>query len=377
MRGRTTSFTGLPVAVLAVAWLLVVAASAAGAAPIPRNVDISRAHGNEGEHAIAVNPTNPQNIVVMSTLPDAPFGLFEAVSFDGGHTWTTRVIGDGDRLGKACCDEQLAFDRFGNLWMAYLRNHTKLLPIGLSTDGGTTFKRAASVSLSIAKQSESLGSAQPPKGATVGTDHPAPDQPSIATGPHSVWLSFTSYPSTVVQATGARVSGLGAYGDFTTPESVPTAAGRGNYGDTSVGPDGEVMAIYQSGEDGESGAKIYTALDPDGLGPAGFTNPRFLAHTNVGGFDYIPAKPNRSIDAEASLAWDRSGGQHDGRVYASFVQERPDESNDTNVLFQYSDDGGATWSSPDRLNGDDGTTSQLVESFARRTRDGFPRKPVT
>ncbi|HEX9234707.1 MAG TPA: hypothetical protein VF972_00340, partial [Actinomycetota bacterium] len=30
---------------------------------IPANVDISRRHGNEAEEAIAVNPTNPNNIV--------------------------------------------------------------------------------------------------------------------------------------------------------------------------------------------------------------------------------------------------------------------------------------------------------------------------
>jgi len=371
LRGSTTISTGLMAAVLALAGGLSFGVSAAGARAIPPNIDISQARGNEAENAIAVNPTNPQNLVTMSTLSDAAYGLFEAVSFDGGQSWTTRIIGDGDRLGKACCDEQLAFDRFGNLWMAYLRNHSKLVPIGLSTDGGKTFKRAAAVSLPVAQQSESLGSAQPPKGAKVGADHPAPDQPSIATGPHSVWVSFTSYPSKVVQASGARVSGLGVHGEFTTPESVPTTAGRGNYGDTAVGPGGEVMAIYQSKDGGESGAKIYTALDPDGLGPAGFTNPRFLAHTNVGGFDYIPAKPNRSIDAEASLAWDRSGGPYDGRVYATFVQERGDESNDTNVLFQHSDDGGATWTSPARLNDDHGTTSQFDEAIAVDQATGF------
>ena len=132
MSGHTAASRGRFVVALALASLLAFGVAAAGARPIPQNIDISRAHGNEAEHAIAVNPTNPQNIVAMSTLSDAPFGLLEAVSFDGGQSWTTRIIGDGDRLGKACCDEQLAFDRFGNLWMAYLRNHSKLVPIGLS-----------------------------------------------------------------------------------------------------------------------------------------------------------------------------------------------------------------------------------------------------
>jgi hypothetical protein len=36
---------------------------------IPPNYDVSAMHGNEAE-AIAVNPTNPSNIVAMPTLPD-------------------------------------------------------------------------------------------------------------------------------------------------------------------------------------------------------------------------------------------------------------------------------------------------------------------
>jgi Carboxypeptidase regulatory-like domain len=34
----------------------------------------------------------------------------------------------------------------------------------------------------------------------------------------------------------------------------------------------------------------------------------FAASTNVGGFDFIPAQSNRSIDAEADLSCERSGG---------------------------------------------------------------------
>jgi len=65
----------------------------ATAQPIPPNYDISAMHGNEAEDAIAINPTNPSNIVAMSTLPDVVSGLFEGVSFDGGKTWARQVIG--------------------------------------------------------------------------------------------------------------------------------------------------------------------------------------------------------------------------------------------------------------------------------------------
>jgi hypothetical protein len=157
---------------------------------------------------------------------------------------------------------------------------------------------------------------------------------------------------------------LGRFGRFSAPESVPTSDGRGNYGDTAVGPDGQVMVIYQDQTNGQGGSRIYTALDPDGLGPAGFTDPRLLARSRVGGFDYVPVQPHRSVDAEANLAWDRSGGPHTGRVYAIWTQEVRNESDNMDIMFQYSGNGGASWSAARRLNDDQGTNSQVNPAIA-------------
>lgn len=37
------------------------------------------------------------------------------------------------------------------------------------------------------------------------------------------------------------------------------------------------------------------------------------------------------------MGWDRSGGPHTGRVYAVWTQEMPNESDNTDIMFQYSD----------------------------------------
>src|SRR6266702_4089513 len=90
---------------------------------IPKNVDVSQRHLNESEEAIAINPTNPNNIVIFTNVGHREAGLtagmFLAVSFDGGTTWTKRLIGLGsdDRLGDSCCDPSLSFDQYGNLFM--------------------------------------------------------------------------------------------------------------------------------------------------------------------------------------------------------------------------------------------------------------------
>jgi hypothetical protein len=328
---------------LSVATAIVVLALAtamlAGAAVLPTNFDSSVMLGNEAEDAIAVNPTNPSNVVTMSTLPGPVSGLFRGASFNGGRSWTRGVIGGpGDPLGEICCDQQLAWDRFGNLWMAYLASPFADVPVAVSTDGGLSFTKVASI---------------PESG----------DQPSIAVGQNSVWVSYTTFTAAQVHASGAPVTGLGQFGPFTAPESIPQH-GHGDYGDTAVGPSGQVMVTYQDRTGGESESHIYTAVDPDGLGPAGLGPGIEAARSRVGGFDYIPAQPHRSVDAEANLAWDRTGGAHNGRVYLVWGQETANENDDIDVMLQHSDDEGATWSPAVRLNDDHTANSQFMQAIA-------------
>jgi len=337
MRGRFLTRTSSTI-LLALAGILMTATPASAAAP-PPNLNVTAMPGNEAEDAIAVNPTNPSNAVAMSTLPDVVAGLAVGVTTNGGATWQRRIIGAaGDPLGEICCDEQLAWDRFGNLWMAYLLNTNTDVFVALSTNGGATFTKVADI-------------------VTNG------DQPSIAVGANSVWVSYTRTPGNQIQAFGARVTGLGTFGSFSAPEKVPSP-GNGDYGDTAVGPAGQVMVTYQNSTNGQGGADIYNAVDPDGLGPAGFAKPVLTAHSHVGGFDFIPAQPDRSVDAEANLAWDRSGGVHNGRVYLIWTQEPKNESDDTDIMLQHSDNAGATWSTALRLNDDATNNSQFNPAIA-------------
>jgi hypothetical protein len=337
MRGRFLTRTSSTI-LLALAGALMTATLASAAGP-PTNLNVTAMPGNEAEDAIAVNPTNPSNVVAMSTLPDVVAGLAVGVTSNGGASWQRRVIGAaGDPLGEICCDEQLAWDRFGNLWMAYLLNTNTDVFVALSTDGGASFTKVADIATNA-------------------------DQPSIAVGANSVWVSYTRTPGNQIQAFGANVTGLGAFGSFTAPENVPSP-GNGDYGDTAVGPAGQVMVTYQNSTNGQGGADIYDAVDPDGLGPAGFSKPVLTTHSHVGGFDFIPAQPDRSVDAEANLAWDRSGGAHTGRVYLIWTQEPKNESDDTDIMLQHSDNAGATWSRAVRLNDDATNNSQFNPAIA-------------
>jgi len=110
--------------------------------------------------------------------------------------------------------------------------------------------------------------------------------------------------------------------------------------------------------------KIFVNVDPDGLGPASFGDRVFVAATHIGGFDFIPSQPDRSVDAESGLAWDRTGGPHSGRVYLVYSKEQQNESDDTDIYVAYSDDDGATWSGGVRVNDDRTANSQFMPKIS-------------
>ncbi len=326
--------------------------------PVPPNINVSQRHLNESEEAIAVNPTNPNNIVVLTNIGHLEAGLsagmFLAVSFDGGATWTRMIVGNNDNLGDACCDPSLSFDEHGNLFMTYLYQVENQVPIALSTDGGLTFNVIAN----IAAPPKSPGKKSP--GDNRGLFRFV-DQPTITSGHGEVWVVFNA--GGPIFASGAPVTGLGQVGAFLAGQVAP-GTNNCTYGDVAIGPAGQVMQACNLTESGQGGGKVFVNVDPDGLGPAGFGDRVFVTQTHVGGFDFIPAQPDRSVDAESGLAWDRTGGPHNGRVYLVYTQEQPNESANMDIYVRYSDDDGATWSAGVRVNHDKTTNSQFLPKIS-------------
>jgi hypothetical protein len=320
---------------------------------IPTNVDVSQRHTNESEGAIAVNPTNPNNIVTVTNVDVPAAGMFEGVSLDGGKTWARSLIGDNDNLGAACCDPSLSFDKYGNLFLAYLYNVGNVVPIALSTDGGQHFNVIAN----IAKPAGSNSNTSKEKGLFRFVD-----QPTITAAENEVWIVFNGGGPIV--ATGTTVTGFGQVGRFPNVQVVP-GTNNCTYGDVAIGRNGAVMNVCTLTESGQGGGKLFVNVDPDGLGPQPFGSSRtFVVDTHVGGFDFIPPQPDRSIDAEPGLAWDRSGKAHNGRVYLVYTFEIQNESDNTDIFVRYSDDQGVSWSPPVRVNDDATKNSQFLPKIS-------------
>src|SRR5437588_1710215 len=247
-------------------------------------VNVSATAGNQAESFVNVNPTNTNNLVATSNDPDTP-SIFRAYSTDAGATWTRGTIA----TGVACCDGQAAWDTLGNLFLVYLNSGLNQINVILSTDGGVTFSA--------------------PVTAGTGTI----DQPSIAVGNGSAWVDRNQSGNMV--ARGAPVTGLGVWGPFNALQTIPSATA--SFGGIAVGPGpggGKVIVTYQNPYNNKGPSTIYANVDADGLGPGGFGARVTVSATNVGGFDFIPAQSERSIDAEAGVVWDATGGPFNNRL---------------------------------------------------------------
>jgi surface-anchored protein len=308
------------------------------------NVDIGPLTGNQSQGTIAidptVDPTKPSHLFAAGNRTDSG-GLFTAYSTDSGATWTPS---DLTAIPAASGDARAAFDQFGNLFLSYLTADSRVV-VAWSTNGGQTFTASATLSAAAA------------------------DRPALATGPGgtvakgSIWVAFQDAAGNIAAA-GAPVTGLGTVGAFGSAQEVPSSA-AGNFSSLAVGPSGQVLVTYESPSTGAAPSTIFVSLNAAGLGAGEFANPTPATTTNVGGQYMIPAQPTVGIDAEPILAYDRSGGVDNGRVYLVYTDAPSAGSTNTNIFERRSDNNGVTWSDPVQVNDDTmGTASHFDPALA-------------
>jgi hypothetical protein len=336
---RRLAITGVVIALVS-CWL----PSLAQAQTIGAPINATARTGDEDESAVAINPNNPLEIAVMTNGIAGDAGLPLSFSTDGGQTWTRTVFATGvgpggDGRPTACCDPTLSWDDHGNLFVGYLQRNPRTIELYVTDDLGANFTNLGPVDTGAA-----------------GTL----DQPTVVAAENAVWVTWRD-DSNGIAARGRSVTGALTFGAWGAEQDVSNV---GNFGDIAIGPNGEVMVVYQTPTGNEGPSNIIVHTDADGLGAGGFGAGVTVGATNVGGFDFLPAQPQRSVDAETGLAWDRTGGVNDGRVYLVYTDENPAESNDFDIFVRFSDDDGANWSPAVQVNDDAGTNSQMLPKIA-------------
>ncbi|MBP9824323.1 MAG: thermonuclease family protein, partial [Thermoanaerobaculia bacterium] len=225
--------------------------------------NISKLSGSDNECAIAKDPSNPLRLAAHCNSLPTPW-----ISSDGGQTWTT-----GGSIGSYCCDPNLAFDSFGNLFATFIDSAISNIVTKVSVNGGVSFSPVASFFCNFCV-----------------------DQPSVVAYDGTVWIVWNN--NSVMVARGAAVTGLGTIGAFSAMQTAATT-GACTFGDLATSPVSPHAVVQVCGPDsGENGGSIRINIDADGLGAGVFGASIVAATTLVGGFDEIPAQSHRTIDTE-------------------------------------------------------------------------------
>ncbi|MDP7250993.1 MAG: sialidase family protein [Planctomycetota bacterium] len=307
------------------------------------DTNISRTNNDQFDVDVAIDRSNTQRVFFISDDDSTANGLFAGVSVDGGATFATRAIADGnDGLNVGNDQPVCTFDGFGNLFIAYreFNNPNATIHVAISVNGGATFAVLQS----------------------FGPDTDV-ERPAIAARNGDIWLAYRDNTNGGVVTRFTQSTALNQLtGNFSAAEALQGSA-NGTFADVAIGPNSEVYVSYQSPQTGTTGASILVNADTDGTDTGGFGAAAFVSSSNVGGQDNLPAQGNGTISSAPSIATDLSNGPHAGRVYVAYTEEQTDESNDTDVFIRFSTDKGATWSDAVRVN-DTTTNSQFLPRVA-------------
>lgn len=110
-----------------------------------QNEDISGGNLFEGEPYLALDPANPQHMVVawMGYVPIQPLHIKTKVTFDGGQNWSNAVAIPHVSSTYKSADPSLAFDHNGNVFLSYVDYRqapdSGAVYVVKSTDGGLSW----------------------------------------------------------------------------------------------------------------------------------------------------------------------------------------------------------------------------------------------
>ncbi len=320
------------------------------------NVNVSNRVFNQSEVTIAVNPTNPQNLIAAANNLDSSSTTdLTWFSRDGGSSWTPVSIPNTTGSTSGGGDPTVVFDRFGVAYYGHLSvksSTTRAVSVTKSLDGGQTWSAPVDI--------PTTGSA---------------DKEFLAVGPDRNDLTkdrlYVAYHVGNVQFINSSSDGV----SWSQPVKVQDS-GSGINAQTSVGPNGEVYVAWQeinSATPGVSRMFFDVSLN------AGLTwgTDHVAYTTTVAAFNdplsiltnkqyVVAAAPDRGIGAFLALDVDRSAGAP-GTIYMVVLDQADLDANpltghdDTDVFVIRSSDGGVSWSSRVRVNDDlGGTNSQFI-----------------
>lgn len=284
---------------------------------------------------------NDETVAFGQTLRGVKSGVGYGFSNDGGATFQ-----DGGEVGSSHwgADPSLAIDRSGNVYFGRIDLQPgsatlDRIAVFKSTGAGSTFQGAATASDDTASRS--------------GVN----DAPMIAVDTTAGALAGTVYASWTFAASGVLTGRLSRSTDggvsFSQPIQIATR------GMPAVGPDGEVYVLGLNAND------VVIIRSTDGglsFGPSvrvASADPLGELETDTAQYCGRVLRGSLRASVHPRIAVDRSGGPNNGIVYVVFDSHGAG-ADGSDVFLTRSKDGGATWSTPLRLNDDAAANDQWL-----------------
>jgi hypothetical protein len=286
------------------------------------------------EPSIAVNATNPDNIVIGWRQFDSVNSNFRqagrAFSFDGGQSWSFPGV---LTPGVFRSDPVLGTTSGGNLLYQSLKE-TFLMDVFTSADGGVNYG--------------------PPVQSFGGDKNWLAIDTSGGLGDghvYGVWQRFFGCCGRDI-----LTRSIDGGQNFQTPVDVSLSP---LFGTMTVGPDGTLFVAGIEGTQTQDFSQFVVSHSTDAENPS--QSPTFTGvRVEMGGSMELGGGPNPDgLLGQANVIVDRSDGPSRGHVYL-LASVNPPGGDPLDVTIIRSEDGGDTWSSPVRVNNDTGNDYQWL-----------------
>jgi hypothetical protein len=355
------------------------------------------------ETSVAINPTNPNNVIAGSndyeSGVDSVMGIY--VSFDGGRTWPhsghARQVITPSRIMYGSGDPVIAFDRDGVAYASFIAfgrtNCDSYIAVSRSEDSGVTWTvpidggspgtgltpgdgivvhNGGPDDCAIFHDKEWMTAGPRPAGATLvpGTDpgEVSPDRLYVT------WTVFDSGPDGTGFVDSAihvaysddqgrhwsaaqEISGAAPFCDFHFGDQDGNACDEDQFSVPVVDPrTGHVYVAFQNFNTASMEKSRYVVVRSFD-GGATWENPRFVSDVYDGADKYPVCAGRQTLDlmcARTNAAGNIDIDTRTGRLYIAFADNRNGTAADTNtdVFVTSSANAGMTWSPPVNLTGE-------------------------